>query len=150
MQAGVIQQTGRPQDVYDDPANLFVAKFLGTPPVNVFDGAVRDGMLWIGQDAVLPVKGLTDRPVIVGIRPEGFILQEDGPLHCSLRAVEVMGRDTSVVSVHGACQAPQLRSIISAESRVDTSRSEVRFAVKPAKTLLFDCETQVRLNVELG
>ncbi|MBR2765252.1 MAG: ABC transporter ATP-binding protein [Blautia sp.] len=150
MQAGVIQQTGRPQDVYDDPANLFVAKFLGTPPVNVFDGAVRDGMLWIGQDAVLPVKGLTDRPVIVGIRPEGFILQEDGPLHCSLRAVEVMGRDTSVVSVHGACQAPQLRSIISAESRVDTSRAEVRFAVKPAKTLLFDCETQVRLRAELG
>ena len=150
MQKGVIQQTGHPQDVYDDPANLFVAKFLGTPPVNVFDGTVRDGMLRIGPDAVLSVKGLPDGPVTVGIRPEGFILQDDGPLRCDLRAVEVLGRDTSVVSCHSACQTAQLRSIISAESRVDTSRHEIRFALKPAKTLLFDSETQVRLRAELS
>ena len=37
MEAGVIQQTGRPQEVYDDPENLFVARFLGTPPINVFE-----------------------------------------------------------------------------------------------------------------
>ena len=43
MSAGVVQQIGPPQQVYDDPVNLFVAKFLGTPPINVFEGEVKDG-----------------------------------------------------------------------------------------------------------
>ena len=41
MKAGVVQQTGKPQEVYDDPVNLFVAKFLGTPPINVFQGKIK-------------------------------------------------------------------------------------------------------------
>lgn len=45
MKDGSVQQTGRPQDVYDDPANLFVTKFLGTPPINVFSGRVSGGRL---------------------------------------------------------------------------------------------------------
>ena len=48
MKDGVVQQIGRPQDVYDDPVNLFVAKFLGTPPINVFEGEVRGGLLRLG------------------------------------------------------------------------------------------------------
>ena len=48
MKDGVAHQIGKPQDVYDDPRNLFVAKFLGTPPINVFDGQVRDERLYIG------------------------------------------------------------------------------------------------------
>ena len=43
MKAGVVQQTGKPQEVYDDPVNLFVAKFLGTPPINVFQGKIKNG-----------------------------------------------------------------------------------------------------------
>ena len=50
MKDGVLQQIGKPQDVYDDPINLFVAKFLGTPPINVFDGEVRGGKLYVGND----------------------------------------------------------------------------------------------------
>ncbi|MCD7841194.1 MAG: ABC transporter ATP-binding protein, partial [Lachnospiraceae bacterium] len=48
MKEGVVQQIGKPQEVYDSPANLFVAKFLGTPPINVFEGQVRGGKLYIG------------------------------------------------------------------------------------------------------
>ena len=51
MKAGVIQQIGKPQEVYDDPANLFVAKFLGTPPINVFEGRIAGGKLFLGDDA---------------------------------------------------------------------------------------------------
>ena len=43
MKEGVLQQTGRPQEVYDDPANLFTARFLGTPPINLFRGSIRNG-----------------------------------------------------------------------------------------------------------
>ena len=47
MKLGIIQQIGKPQDVYDEPANLFVAKFLGSPAINVFDGEIKDGKLYL-------------------------------------------------------------------------------------------------------
>ncbi len=145
MKEGVVQQIGMPQEVYDNPVNLFVAKFLGTPPINVFRGTVRDGMLYIGKDAVLAVKGAADQEVFAGIRPEGFLLQEDGPLHCALNRIEVMGRDISVVSSHECCEAPAVRSIINAENIVDTSSKTVRFAVRPHKLFLFRKETGERI-----
>ena len=74
-------------DVYDDPTNLFVAKFLGTPPINVFDGKVVGEKLYIGESAVLDVKGVEDQEVYVGIRPEGFILDKNGPMVCKLSSV---------------------------------------------------------------
>lgn len=53
MKEGILQQIGKPQEVYDQPANLFVAKFLGTPPINVFSGKVTDGQVKIGEETVL-------------------------------------------------------------------------------------------------
>ena len=148
MKDGVVQQIGKPQEVYDDPVNLFVAKFLGTPPINVFEGAVKQEKLYIGQDAILDVKGVSDQKVFIGIRPEGFVLQEDGPLHCNLSRIEVMGRDISVVSTHECCEAPTIRSIINAENNVDLSSETVSFAVKPRKVFIFRKETEERIHFD--
>ena len=144
MKDGVVQQIGAPQDVYDSPVNLFVAKFLGTPPINVFDGEIKDGKLYIGEDAVLDTP-LSSRKVYVGVRPEGFILSESGKLSCSLKGIEVMGRDISVVSENSASANPLIRSIISAENKVDTTAQSVRFDLKPNKVFIFDKETEERL-----
>ena len=141
MKDGVVQQIGKPQSVYDDPANLFVAKFLGTPPVNVFDGSVRSGKLYIGPDAVYDAPGLPDQKVWVGIRPEGFLPDENGPLTCSLKGVEVMGRDVSVISEHPGMQGSAIRSIIDAQSRVDTGSGVIRFRVRPGKIYAFEYES---------
>ena len=146
MNAGVLNQYGRPQEVYDDPINLFVAKFLGTPPINVFEGRLSGGSLYIGDDAVLPFDSEDERDVYIGIRPEGFIPDKNGPLCCALERIEVMGRDTSVVSVHPSCQSPKVRSIISAESAAGISLPEVRFSLKPSKVLVFDRETEERIR----
>ncbi|MCD8119781.1 MAG: ABC transporter ATP-binding protein [Lachnospiraceae bacterium] len=146
MKEGVVQQIGRPQDVYDDPVNLFVAKFLGTPPINVFDGRVRGGILYIGEDAVLNVNKVPDGNVTVGIRPEGFVLADDGPLHLTLSRVEVLGRDISVVSTSPHSRNESVRSIISAEAKVDTSKPTVAFKLKPAKVFLFHKETEARIR----
>jgi len=150
MKDGVVQQIGKPQEVYDNPVNLFVAKFLGTPPINVFEGCVRDSRLYIGQDAVMEItqpsainvnieakaegdtpaaekksgnsmgvsagRKIADGNVYAAIRPEGFRLQEDGPLCCELDGVEVMGRDISVVSRNKASLNPTIRSIIGTEN----------------------------------
>ena len=53
---GVAQQIGAPQDIYRDPANLFVAKFLGVPPINVFKGKIKDHKLYVGDEAILDTK----------------------------------------------------------------------------------------------
>ena len=146
MKDGVIQQIDRPQRVYDDPANLFVAKFLGTPPINVFEGSVKNGRLFIGSDDVLPVSGVADRPVWVGVRPEGFVLDENGPLQCERIGVEVMGRDISVVAKHPALSGISIRAIIPAEHAPKVNGNAVCFALKPYKVHLFERDSEVRIR----
>jgi multiple sugar transport system ATP-binding protein len=148
MKLGVVQQVGKPQEIYDDPTNLFVAKFLGTPPINVFSGRVEAGKLYIGDAAVLDVAGVEDKNVTVAIRPEGFILDDNGALECNLSNIEVMGRDVSIVSTHDQMQSPVIRSIIDADNKLDATRATVRFSLKSHKTFLFDAETEERIRFE--
>ena len=145
MKQGVVQQSGKPQEVYDNPINLFVAKFLGTPPINVFDGYVKDEALYIGDAAVLKTPGVADGAVAVGIRPEGFVPDENGPLSCELSTVEVMGRDVSIGSKHTASVNPVIRSIINADTKIDVTSATVRYSLKPNKVFLFDKENENRL-----
>lgn len=146
MKEGVVQQIGKPQAVYDAPANLFVAKFLGNPPINLFRGRAADGQLYIGGAAVLPLPGAPAGEVLVGVRPEGFVLDAGGPLACGLRGVEVMGRDISVVCTHPDAEGPTLRAIIGAENQVDHAAAEVRFALKPDKVYVFDPASEQRIG----
>lgn len=149
MKEGIVQQIDKPQDVYDSPTNLFVANFLGTPPINVFSAEVRSEKLYIGDDAVLGTKGAPDGEVWATIRPEGFILKDDGPLTCSLDRLEVMGRDISIVSSNEHAVTAAIRSIISAENKVDLASKTVRFALKPRKVFLFDKKTEERIAFEI-
>ena len=149
MKAGVIQQIDKPQTVYDSPVNLFVAKFLGTPPINVFEGRVQGGRLYLDGSAVLDVPGAPDGDVYAGVRPEGYVLNPDGALKCALNRVEVMGRDISVVCTHPAAPGAQLRAIISAENMAGVTGDTVRFDLKPAKTFLFDRATEARIHFEV-
>lgn len=148
MKEGVIQQVGRPQEVYDNPVNLFVAEFLGTPPINVFEGQVKGNCLYIGDDGVLPLKGIADCKVWAAIRPEGFVLSKEGRLGCEPDRVEVMGRDISVVSFNEHCKNRTVRSIISAENMQTVRGETVRFDLKPGKVFLFDRETGERIMEE--
>ena len=149
MKLGVVQQIGAPQDVYDDPQNLFVAKFLGTPPINVLEGSVQDGVVYIGDNAVLNVVGVEDQDVYIGIRPEGLEPALDGALVCHLNSLEVMGRDSSVVCTHDASVNPVIRAIINSDIKIDTASETVRFNVKPHKFFLFNKETEERIQYEV-
>ncbi len=149
MKLGVVQQIGAPQEVYDNPANLFVAKFLGTPPINVFEGKVSGGKLYIGEEAVLEVKGVEDQAVTVGIRPEGFVPAEDGAFTCNLSSVEVMGRDVSVVSTNAASLNPSIRSIVDADYKISSASEFVKYRLKPHKVFLFNKENEERIHFEV-
>lgn len=145
MKSGVVQQVGKPQEVYDEPANLFVAKFLGTPPINVFKGKILSQRLYIGDDCAFDVPKMTDRDVFIGIRPEGFIPSPYGKLVCSLDRVEVLGRDINIISKHDAIQGENIRSIVDSDNTVSSSEKSVRFDIKPSKIVLFDAQTEERI-----
>ena len=141
MKKGVVQQIDAPQVVYDSPVNLFVAKFLGTPPINVFEGNIKDGYLYIGEDKIMSCPNVSDQAVSVGIRPEGFIIDENGPLHCELQNVEVMGRDVSIVSKnpHQAV-SETIRSIVDADNLKKGLNGNISFSIKPNKIFIFSKE----------
>ena len=146
MKEGVVQQIGAPQEVYDSPANLFVASFLGTPPICVFDGEVKDGVLYIGDEPQFNAEGVSDGKVTVGVRPEGFTVNPKGTLKTALSSVEVMGRDTSLVLSHPMARAEAFRAIVSSESLKDISGVEVTLSLKKDKTLLFAPDTEERID----
>ena len=144
MKLGIVQQVGKPQDVYDDPVNLFVANFLGTPPINIFKGRIQENGVYIGEERVMETT-LPDQEVYVGIRPEGFIVDPDGEFSTNIQQLEVMGRDISIVSTHPNSTKPTIRTIVEAGVNVPTS-GQVRFRLKPHKVFLFNAETEERLR----
>ena len=149
MKLGEMQQMGAPQEVYNSPANLFVAQFLGTPPINVFKGAVKGEKIYVGEDCVGEAKGIKDQEVSVAIRPEGFVLADEKDkdvLHAECEMIQVMGRDISVVAKNELCTKPTFKAIISADDKVNPGK--VAFKVKPHKVFIFDAETDERIYVK--
>lgn len=147
MNNGVLQQIAKPQTIYDDPVNLFVAKFLGTPAINTFKGYVKDHQLYIGDDSIMHVN-VEDQDVIVGIRPEGFEKKDDGKFKCTLERVEKLGRDTSVICEHAGMQGEYVRMIVPSETNIDSKSTTVSFDIKPNKLFLFDVEKEERIPFE--
>lgn len=149
MKDGTVRQIGKPQEVYDEPDGFFVAKFLGTPPINTFDGKITDGWICIGESRIFKTDIAKDKDVHVAIRPEGFIPDTDGPFKTKLKAIEIMGRDTSVISTHPASQNELIRSIISSDTSIDTTGEYISFSIKKSKIFVFDKNTEERIRFEV-
>ena len=145
MKLGLVQQIGEPQSIYDNPANLFVANFLGTPPINIFDGKIEGGKVYIGEE-VIQDTDLEDQAIKVGIRPEGFIYDKNGALSLEVDHIEVMGRDKSIVSRHAASNKPTVRSIVDSDVKLPEQVGTFKFNLKPNKVFLFNAETEERIK----
>lgn len=155
MKDGRIEQMGTPQQIYDRPASVFVAGFVGSPKINLFPAAVRvqDGRAVLGcgalrldlpqyQDALLPREG---RQVVVGVRPEDLLTApSDGglqPFTCLLDRYENLGGRLLLISDYGG---RTLRVIAPLTVRAKTGEPLELFLDK-SKVHLFDAETQARL-----
>ena len=147
MKLGEEQQKDKPQEVYNNPKNLFVAQFLGTPPINCFNGYVKDGEIYIGSEKILKCENkVEDQEVVIAIRPEGFIVHGDDSEYgftSNADLIEVLGRDLSLVCKNPHCLKPSYKVIINSEN--DISIGKVRFGVKKNKTFIFDKNTQERI-----
>ena len=149
MRDGRLQQVGRPADVYANPANLFVAGFLGTPSMNLLNGRVDRGVLTTGTLRLL-VPGAPDADVVVGIRPESLtpVGSDDiGPcLEVVVSHVEALGNENLV---HGSVEGtgPDKPMVLRALPTVNPGEGErLRARVEPAQVLVFDAATEERVT----
>ncbi len=121
MKDGFIQQVGTPQQVFDHPANLFVAGFIGTPQMNFFDGSLvkHDGRYFIETDGLsvelsedkqqrLVAKDVAEQQVTVGVRPEHVIIGQSG-IPAKVDVSEMMG---SSVHLHMSALGGDMIAIV--------------------------------------
>ncbi|GGM26000.1 ABC transporter ATP-binding protein [Dactylosporangium sucinum] len=94
---GVVQQNGTPQEIYDRPANTFVARFIGSPAMNLLPVTVDGGQAAIDGGPPLPAAGVPDGPVLLGVRPEKVRIAATGPgLPARVAVVERLGAETVI------------------------------------------------------
>ena len=142
MNAGRVEQVGAPLDLYDRPANLFVAGFIGSPAMNIIAGTVADGRFTAGATSLpLPAAVGTTGPVRYGIRPEHLLLSPEG-LEASVRLVEPMGSETQVTMALGD------HTLVGVFRERIAARPGETIRVRPdlAAVHLFDAETGNRIN----
>ena len=148
MKLGVMQQIDAPQEVYNNPANLFVAQFLGNPPINTFLGKIEGKQVKIGDDVVMELpQDMGEKEIYVAIRPEGFEEAKAGEtcvLHAKRQALQVMGRDVSILAENPACTKPNFKIIVSSDKLPEGE--ELSLALKPNKVFLFDRQSEERIR----
>jgi multiple sugar transport system ATP-binding protein len=146
MNAGRVEQIGAPLDLYDHPANLFVAGFIGSPAMNFLRGRIEGGSFRADQGTALPlppVGGAADgRPIVYGIRPEHFALNGGGGVPARVNVVEPTGSETQVMA-----ELAGTPIIAAFRERVPARPGEtIHIAADPALVHLFDAETGLRLT----
>jgi multiple sugar transport system ATP-binding protein len=160
---GKLQQLGDPQEVYDHPANVFVAGFIGSPPMNLLRGRAVDGRVAAG-DFVIERPDLADGELIVGIRPEALTPADGaGPsLDFDVAVVEPLGNE---LIVHGSVTAEIASSPEAGEAALltrgaaraevvaclsprerPTEGSTIRLGVDPAEVHVFDADTGLAIR----
>ena len=149
---GELQQVGPPQSVYDRPQNLFVARFIGSPPMNTVPGRVVVDAGGTSVDlggqripaAPLATEPLVDgAPVVIGVRPEHLVVDPEGPVRASVRAVEWLGHERLVLCDIAGVEV----TVRQASSDAPVSAGEqLPLTADPTEVHLFDPETTGRLN----
>ncbi|SBS70366.1 glycerol-3-phosphate transporter subunit; ATP-binding component of ABC superfamily [uncultured Mycobacterium sp.] len=144
MAAGEIQQIGTPDEIYNRPANTFVAAFMGSPPMNLVAAGVRSGVLHVGDTAVTAVS-TSDGSVTVGVRPEHLQLHThyaEGLLPARVDFVEPLGSHVLVTALVDSGDAETSRVIVHAPAGTDLpAGSRIGLELPPERTYFFDADT---------
>ncbi|WP_422746978.1 ABC transporter ATP-binding protein [Mycobacterium sp. WMMD1722] len=154
MAGGEVQQIGTTDDIYNRPANTFVAAFMGSPPMNLVPAVVRSGVLHIGGAPVTPMSA-PEGPVTVGVRPEHLRLhprREDGMLGGRVDVVEPLGSHvliTALVDVRDEALptgSGEVRVIAQAPAgTVMDPGAAIGLTLPAERTYLFDHDTGLAL-----
>jgi sn-glycerol 3-phosphate transport system ATP-binding protein len=153
MNAGVADQIGTPMDVYDKPASVFVAGFIGSPAMNFLAAKVgadrktvdlsATGGKPVSLSLAVPTSAAPGTPVALGLRPEHLLPASDGPLEFEVEMAEPLGADTLL---HGRFGAARELVTVRQGGHVTAAPGEVhRFGIGATRLHLFDSETGRRI-----
>ncbi|MGO2862027.1 MAG: ABC transporter ATP-binding protein [Brevibacterium sp.] len=147
---GRLQQVDTPRALYDHPANLFVAGFMGSPAMNLIELPVTDGAIRLGETSIRLTdtqrSELTGESVTLGVRPEDFRIEDAGGLEVRVDLVEELGADAYV---HGTASEPGIDSAIVSRvgGRTQVTRNDtVRVVPELSRIHLFDSQSGARLS----
>ncbi len=157
MNKGYVQQVGSPEEIYTNPANLFVAGFLGSPQINLFKGQYKDGKFIFadGRTIELPeektkhLKEVEGKQVVLGIRPEDIYLDGDkfeqypgAVFDYQLDVTEMLGHEYVLFGVLEGEECTMRSSL----NQFDKKNKNLKVAFDLSKCHIFDAETEMRVG----
>ena len=145
MKDGVLQQKDDPQNLYDEPANCFVADFLGNPPINKTHGVVKDGKIVLDGDCIVEIPGVEKiadgTKVTMSMRAESIVVNENGTIEATVDTKYVIGKEVLAYLDLGA---HHVRAYVPAEKELQHGE-KVKVSLKKTGVFVFDETSGERL-----
>ncbi|WP_127116145.1 ABC transporter ATP-binding protein [Shimia sediminis] len=142
MKQGVVQQVGSPTDIYDEPANTFVASFIGNPAMNLIDGEIKGGV-FRAKDTEVSGLNAPDGPITLGFRAEDAnVVESGGEINAPIYTQELLG-DSTMVSVRIAGALVSVKADKTYRAEID---DQVSIHIHKDHCHLFDASTGARLG----
>ena len=145
MKDGVLQQKDDPQNLYDEPANCFVADFLGNPPINKTHGVVKDGKIVLDGDCTVEIPGVEKiadgTKVTMSMRAESIVVNENGTIEATVDTKYVIGKEVLAYLDLGA---HHIRAYVPAEKELQHGE-KVKVSLKKTGVFVFDEASGERL-----
>ena len=145
MNRGVVQQIDVPERLYREPANTFVASFIGSPAMNFLDGEVIDGTVRLGPFAVPCANRRASGRVLVGLRPEDFVADPQGVVEGRVEVAEQLGPEVLVhfrvdgVTPAAVIDEPPALFVARFDAGFHADRgAPIRLGIRPDRMRLFD------------
>lgn len=151
LNKGNVEQVGTPLEIYDNPASLFVATFIGSPSMNILDGNVSVNGITIG-DALLPVSttNLALGEIKLGLRPEHLQISQDNPwLQVEVELIESLGADLLLYCHTEGGDSQKLVVRVEGHTPIQIG-DKLGLDIKPKHVHLFDANTEKRIESTLA
>ncbi len=139
MKNGLVQQVGTPTDIYDKPANTFVASFIGSPAMNLMEGNLEGGVFHGDNVRIEGLNG-PDGAVVVGYRAEDAVVAEEGEINAPVYTLELLG-DATMISVNAGGTLVSVKAHKDHRQEID---SPVSIKVPPEICHVFEASTGER------
>ena len=159
MKSGYVQQIGTPTEIYESPRNIFVASFIGTPPMNFIKGVLDENGNFVSKEGTITLavnkkvyatakaENKVGKAVVLGLRPadlyygeEAYAAHPDAIMEVKVDTIEMLGHETNV---HFIVEEQEIVGIIS--SKLKFNGDTIKFAVDMDAVHLFDAETELRI-----
>ena len=139
---GIVEQVGTPKDIYSKPNTKFVAEFIGSPQMNIFNCNVDNGIAKIDNNSINLDKSINLDDASIGIRPDDIQISDSGSISCKANLVEYLGSDMIIYSSLGDQEFSCKLS-----SKIDVKAGdEFKFDIQPSLVHVFDNSSGKRID----